>query len=468
MKNESGRFTKALGAMEILSLAFGATIGWGWVVLSGDWIKTGGTLGAILGFILCGFMLIFVGMTYSELCPALPKCGGEHVFSLRALGYNWSFICSWSLALCYLGVVCFEACALPNVVEVLLPAADIGYMYSIAGYPIHVTYVLIGFFSAAAILIINYIGIRCAAKLQKLLILALALVGISIMVSACFTGSIANTKPLFSDGISGTLSIAVMAPFFMVGFDVVPQAAEESNIEPRKLGKYMLMSIVLAVAWYCLIILSVSMILTDQEMVTKNLSTAYAMEKSWGRFGDVAKYFVVFGGVAGIMSSWNAFLLAGSRLLFAMAENKMIPSWFAKIHPKYQTPSNAILFLGGISCIAPLFGKAMMTWISNAASFTTVIAYGLTACSFLVLRKKEPELERPYKVSHYRFVGTIAILLSIGMLLLYIPGMPSGLGKEEWIILVIWGMLGALMLILCKQKYRKDKIHLQKKTMNVN
>lgn len=455
MKKESERFAKALGAVEILSLAFGATIGWGWVVLTGHWIMTGGTLGAILGFVFCGVMIIFVGMTYSELCPALPQCGGEHIFSLRALGYNWSFVCSWALALCYLGVVCFEACALPNVIEAAIPAIDVGLLYSVAGYPIHITYILIGSTSAAVILILNYIGIRSAAKFQNFLILSLAIVGIFLMVSAFIFGNFENAKPLFADGTSGMLSVAVMVPFFMVGFDVVPQAAEEANIELKKLGKYMLMSIILAVVWYSLIILSVSMILTDQEIALGNLSTSFALEKVWG---VAARYFVVFGGMAGIMSSWNAFLLAGSRLLFAMGESKMIPSWFAKIHQKYKTPSNAVLFLGGISCIAPFFGKVMMTWIANAASLTTVIAYGLTATSFLVLRKKEPELERPYKVRYYKFVGMMAVLLAIGMLSLYLPGMPSGLSKPEWTILAIWTVLGAGMFFQCKRKNRKEHV----------
>ncbi|MEG2097366.1 MAG: amino acid permease, partial [Pseudoflavonifractor sp.] len=117
MSEDKSRFVRVLGRFDILALAFGATIGWGWVILAGDWIQTGGTLGAILGFGLGGIMVTFVGLTYAELCPALPKCGGEHAFSLRALGYNWSFICSWALVLSYLGVVSFEACALPGVIE---------------------------------------------------------------------------------------------------------------------------------------------------------------------------------------------------------------------------------------------------------------------------------------------------------------------------------------------------------------
>lgn len=76
---------------DIIALAFGAMIGWGWVVLTGEWIMMAGTLGAILGFVFGGIMVLFVGLIYAELTSAMPQCGGEHVFSYRALGEKASF-----------------------------------------------------------------------------------------------------------------------------------------------------------------------------------------------------------------------------------------------------------------------------------------------------------------------------------------------------------------------------------------
>ena len=86
---------KVLGMKDILVIAFGAMIGWAWVVSSGDWISTAGTWGAVIAFLIGGIMVLFVGLTYAELTSAMPQCGGEHVFSYRALGPNASFICTW-------------------------------------------------------------------------------------------------------------------------------------------------------------------------------------------------------------------------------------------------------------------------------------------------------------------------------------------------------------------------------------
>ena len=95
MEKKKSEFEKVFSAWDILVLAFGAMIGWGWVVSTGDWIERGGVIGAMLGFILGGVMIFFIGLTYAELTPAMPECGGEHVFSFRALGPTGSFICTW-------------------------------------------------------------------------------------------------------------------------------------------------------------------------------------------------------------------------------------------------------------------------------------------------------------------------------------------------------------------------------------
>lgn len=450
MEQNNGKLQKILQTRDIIALAFGAAIGWAWVVLSGDWLLTGGTLGAILGFVIGGVMVLFVGMTYSELCPAMPRCGGEHVFSLRALGYNWSFVCSWALTLSYLGVVAFEACSLPSVLSHLVPAMYTGYAYTVAGMDIYIPFIIVGVAGAALLTWVNYVGIKFASWLQQVLTAIIVGVGL-LMLAASFTdGNVENIKPFFADGTKGMLSVAVITPFFMVGFDVIPQTAEECDIPPHKLGWLMMLSIVMAAGWYCLIIYCVSTLMTHEQIVASPLVTADALVGAWN--GNViARYIVVLGGMAGILTSWNAFLAAGSRVMLSMGESGMLPAWFTKVHPKYNTPSNSVLFIGGASMIAPFFGKQLLTWISNAASLSTVIAYCLVAVSFLVLRKNEPDMVRPYKVKYGNLVGAIAVVLSLGMLMLYLPGMPSGLGKPEWIIVAIWTVLGVGMHIAARK-----------------
>jgi amino acid transporter len=136
-----------------------------------------------------------------------------------------------------------------------------------------------------------------------------------------------------------------------------------------------------------------------------------------------------------------------------MAESKMLPQFLGKLHPKYKTPTNAVLLIGALCFIAPFFGRRMLVWLVDAGSAATVIAYLLVAVSFLVLRKNEPGMERPYKVRFGVLVGILAVAMSVFMVVLYIPGMPSGLVFEECIIVGIAVALGAALGVTAKIKY---------------
>lgn len=455
---EDSKFERVLSKKDIFAIAFGAMIGWGWVVMAGDWIKGAGTLGSIMAFIIGGIMVLFVGLTYAELTAAMPQCGGEHVFSLRALGKNGSFVCTWGIVLGYVGVVAFEACAFPTVIQYICPGFLKGYMYTIAGFDIYASWVAVGVVASIIITIINYFGAKSAAKLQTILTISIAAIGVALVAASGFSGNIENTKPLFTDGVGGILTVAVMTPFMFVGFDVIPQAAEEINVPFKKIGKIMILSIVMAVIWYIMIIIAVSMVMTKSQLDTSTLVTADAMKNAF--FGsEMAAKVVIIVGMAGIVTSWNSFFMGGSRAIYSLAESKMLPGFLAKLHPKYKTPTNAILLIGVISVVAPFFGRAMMVWLTDAGSFGVVVAYVLVSMSFLVLRFREPDMIRPYKVKCGKIIGGIAVLLSGFMMLLYLPGMPSGLVKEELIMVGAWTVLGIIFYSIAKLKYSDFGVH---------
>ena len=131
-----GNFVRVLKNQDVLALAFGAMVGWGWVVLAGSWVQTAGSWGSMFAFGIGGVVVILIGLTYAELASAMPLTGGEHVYSYRALGMGASFICTWSIILGYVSVVAFEAVALPTVVEELFPNYKVGLMWNVAGWDV--------------------------------------------------------------------------------------------------------------------------------------------------------------------------------------------------------------------------------------------------------------------------------------------------------------------------------------------
>lgn len=461
---KSGSFKRVLNTGDILVVAFGAMIGWGWVVSSGGWIQNAGVLSSVLGFVIGGVMLYFVGLTYAELTPALPKAGGEHVFSFKAFGPTGSFVCTWALILSYVGVVCFEACSLPTIVQYIFPGFVKGYMYSVAGFDIHATWVLLATLVTIAITWVNIRGVKAAAIFQTILTVTIALVGILLVAASAFRGSPANLEGqwMVGDGAfpvaRNMLSVAVVAPFFLMGFDVIPQVAEEINIPLRKIGWLLLASILFAVAFYALVIFGIGYVLDTRavadSMAGSGLVAADAMARAFGS-AAMAKVLIV-GGLCGIATSWNAFFIGGSRAIFSMAKARMIPRRFSKVHPRYKTPVNALLLICVLSLIAPFFGKTALVWIADTASFACCIAYGIVALSFLRLRRTAPDMHRPFKVRLHWPVGIVAALMSGVMVVMFIlPGTGCTLAPQEWVIVGGWTVLGVLFYISSKLVYRE-------------
>lgn len=463
MENKkTSEFDKVFSAWDILVIAFGAMIGWGWVVSTGEWIERAGVIGAIIGFIIGGIMIFFVGMAYAELTPAMPECGGEHVFSMRAMGPNGSFVCTWAIIGGYVSVVCFEACALPTIITYLYPKFLQGYLYTIAGFDVYASWLVVAILFAAFITFINILGGKTAALLQTILTVIIGAAGILLVVASLFSGSPANLEGQAFEGtgmgqvMGNIIRVAAISPFFFIGFDVIPQAAEEINVPLKKIGKMLILSIILGISFYSLVIFAVGFVMNHDQIVASyagsGLVTADAMAMAF--HSQAMSKVLIVAGMCGILTSWNSFMIGGSRAMYSMAESYMIPPIFKKLHKKYKTPIVAIILIGVLSMIAPLAGRRMLVWIVDAGNLGCCLAYCMVSLSFMILRKKEPTMPRPYKVKHWKFCGTMAVLMSGIIVALYIiPGTGVTLAPMEWLIAGGWAVLGVVFFIVCKAKY---------------
>ncbi len=432
-----------LGRRDILALAFGAMIGWSWVVLTGAWIGSAGTMGAITAFVIGGVAILLISLIYAELASALPFAGGEHVYSERALGSGASFVCTWGIILGYASVVTFEAVALPTVLDSLIPGLDKVYLWQIAGWDIYLSWVLVGVLGAAIMTVVNVLGVRMVALVQSVVVIAILLVGVLLVSGAVVTGDISNMQPLFKDGVAGITLVLVMVPFMFVGFDTIPQVAEEVDLPFRDIGVVLIASVAMAIVWYGLIILAVGLVLDPTAIDASTTVTAAANARIYGEVGGTV---LLVAGLAGIITSWNAFILGGSRAIYALANSGLLPKFLGQLHPKYHTPTNAIVLLGVLSALGPFFGRPALVWVVNAGSLGIVIAYVMVTWSFLVLRNREPSLDRPYKVPFGQFIGSLALVLAIAMTLLYLPGSPAALlWPQEWGIIIAWIILGGFL-----------------------
>lgn len=210
----------------------------------------------------------------------------------------------------------------------------------------------------------------------------------------------------------------------------------------------------LAILWYAAIIYSVGTTLTASEIKADSLAPADAMQKIYS--GVWAKSLLILAGLAGIVTSWNSFFVGATRAIYAMGYSGMLPKVFAILHPQYKSPTTAIIFVTGTSIIATLFGKEAMTWLINAGGLGIVISWSLVALSFYRLRKMEPNLARPFKVSFGKAIGIIAFLSSLALLYLYLPGKPSALNAIEWSIVAAWLIIGLIFYLWASRIYKRQ------------
>ena len=443
---------KEIGKVGFFCLAFGAMIGVGWVTAMGPWLRTAGPLGAAIAFVLGGVLLLFIGFCYAEVTAMLPVSGGEVAYAYKAFGKKHSFLVGWSLSFGYLSVSAFEAISVGKILSYLFPEIDRWPLYTINGDVIYITHLLLAFLFVSIITYVNYVGVQNSMRFQIYLTVIFLVIVSSVVALGFAKGSIDNLQPLFVGSSSpeimaGIIGVFATVPFWLVGFDTIPQGAEEAKdtVSPRTIGILILISIVAAVLFYILLIYSTSMISSRAALQETDLYTAKAFEQAFQSKLLVNGILIAI--LIGLLTSWNGFFLAGSRVLFAMGRGRIIAPAFGESHGRFKTPHNAVLFCGFITLCSSLLGRGAMIAFVDVGSLCIAAAFLGVSFSYLKLKKSFPEQHRPYRAPGGVWTGYIAAAGSFLILLaITLPGSPAALKWPlEWAILFTLCVLGVIL-----------------------
>ena len=243
---------RAISGFGFFALAFGSMIGVGWITALGGWFEQAGPVGAIVAFMAGGALMLIIGLCYAEVTPMLPVTGGEVAYAYKAYGTSKAFVIGWFLAFGYLSVSSFEAISVGLVLSFLFPQIDVLPLYQIAGSTVYASHLLLAFVFTGFITAINYFGVAIASRVQIVLTGAFLLCALLFVVSGIASGEIGNLAPYFGDralgsgGLAGMLAVFVTVPFWYVGFDTIPQAAEERREDSplHRLGVYVILAII--------------------------------------------------------------------------------------------------------------------------------------------------------------------------------------------------------------------------------
>ncbi len=456
------KLEKTISFRSYVTLGLGIVVGIGWVVYSGQWLKDGGPLGAIIAFLIGGLLLIPVGKCYAELTSAIPVSGGEIAFSFKAFGPFVCFLTAWIIAFNYVMVTPFETIAIGTLLESIVPAITTEPIYYIDGSKVSLSTIVPGVGTGIFLIWLNYKGVESSTKFQAFIIYALIACTLVFTAVAFIKGDVSNLTPLFATKGSlwavapaSIISVIVVVPWFLSGFDAIPQAAEEAGIkmDAKQLGTAIILTIIGGTIFYILIILAVAMSMPWQISSKLPFASAEVFKAAFG-YAWVAK-LVLITALMGLVSTLNGMYIAASRVIFALGRGGLLPRWFADVHPVYHTPRNALLFVGVISLIGPFVGKAAMGPIVNSSSLGFSSALIVTCLAAIRLRHTAPSLPRPYKVSKaYLYAG--AAISFILVLLMILPQSSGQLAMHEFLIVGIWMAFGIVVYFWQMSKKTMD------------
>lgn len=467
MAEKRTKLKKSMGPGAIWAVAVGSIIGWGCFIQGGLWTqRAGGPLPLFLGFLVGGILMIVVGCSYSYMIAKFPVAGGEFAYAYKGFGKTASYICGWMLSLGYLSIVALNATALPVLASYLFPGVfSSGYLYTIAGYDVYAGEIALSLFFIILFGIMNYRGAKFVGNLQLAMVLIMCAAVLVSVAGTVLTGLFdsSNLAPLYgAEGknfIGGFISILALAPFLYVGFDCIPQAAEEYDFPPQKCRKLIISALIVGALIYGAMALVTDSVIPWQQVLTMTDASGSAVKWHTGAVLDLAMGKLGVGFVAlavcmGIFTGMNGFFMTSSRLLFGMARAKMLPSIFGKIHNKHKTPSYCVIFVTVICCICPFFGREVIGWVVDMCSVGTAFGYFFTCAGAWILLKKYGNPSDTNRIRPVTAMAGSCISVAI-LLLLIIPGSPAFMAPQSFVALVVWVLLGGIFYLCSRHNFMK-------------
>ncbi|MBQ3464639.1 APC family permease [Candidatus Saccharibacteria bacterium] len=470
---------KQLSPTHVWAIAFGCIIGWGSFINPGKkFLPNSGVAGTAIAMALGALVMIIIARSYSYMVPKFPKAGGEFTFTKMCFGKNMAYICGWFLVVAYLTNVPMNSTAIGLIVDGLDGPLDIlkfGFHYQIAGFNVWLGEILLA--SGILILfgILNILGVKKAGFVQTVLAILLATCAFTLCIAGIVSAKAKgiNMEPIWgfdkaaaiaanattenigdfahvgSQGIlSAILATFAIAPWAFVGFDTIPQAAEEFKFSYKKVMGIMTVAIIFG----CFVYISNNTVAAaalenwpDRVMAGEWVVLVAATEL----LGTFGKVLIGVGVSSAVLSGIMGFYLASSRLMYSMSQDGFLPKWFGEIDKRHNTPRNAMIFCIIVSLSGPILGREALGWFVDMSAIGASIGYLATSVATLRTMKRDHDGTTELKIM--AILGAIFSCIFIILQLIPIPGL-SGVhfGKESYIMLIIWIVLG--IIFYAKQK----------------
>jgi APA family basic amino acid/polyamine antiporter len=442
---------RSLGPLSLISLGVGGIIGAGIFTLTGVAAATNAGPGLVISFVLAAIGCVFAGLCYSEFSTMIPIAGSAYTYAYATMGELVAWIIGWDLILEYsVGAATVSIGWSQTLVAFLhslgidLPAKllaspfqssvlpDGSTVYGIINLPAVIVVVLIS--------VVLMIGIRESAGVNNIIvvlkvsvILVFIAIGWSYIHPANLTPLIPpNTTGNFGDfGYSGLLAGAGVIFFAYIGFDAVSTAAQEAKVPKRDMPIGIIGSLLVCTVLFILYT-HVLTGMVDYHKLNVAAPLSLALEQIPYRWLTIGMNVAVLAGLTSVML---VMLLGQSRVLFSMANDRLLPKAFRDVHPKFRTPWKCnlmlMIFVSMFAAFVPISVVGKMT------SIGTLFAFVIVCIGIIIMRRTHPDTPRPFKTPLVPLFPLLGIAVNVAMM--------YGLGWSNWLRLVIWMAIGLLI-----------------------
>ncbi len=479
MKSEN-RLRRILGPVQLSALGIGAIIGAGIFVATGAAAHNVAGPALMLSYVVAGITCIFAALCYAEFAAMVPVAGSAYTYAYATLGEMFAWIIGWDLVLEYAVGSATVATGWSGYFQDVLKKFGIALPETLRQSPWAYDATTGGFVSTGsfinlpAVLIVIVItailvkGIAESASFNALMVGVKVAAVLFVIGVGVFYIDPANWHPFAPFGWSGLnifghhvagqtdaggnpvgmLAGAAIIFFAYIGFDSVSTHTEEAKNPQRDVPIGIIASLVVCTVLYILVVAVLTgMVKYDQLDINASVSVAF-QQKGLGW----AQFLIAAAGVAGITSVLLVMMLSGPRVFLAMARDGLVPkSFFGEVHPKFRTPHKSTMLIGAfVICLAGFLPIDALLHLTNIG---TLFAFVVVCLAVLVMRKKYPNAERPFRCPGVPIVP----ILGIGMCLLLMFSLPTA----NWWRLGIWLAIGIVIYFAYGQRHSVMKKYIE-------
>lgn len=398
--NKGGTLRRTLTPLMLWGLGTGYVISgmyFGWNL----GLEKGGTLG--LAIATGGIILMYLAFTfsYAELACAIPKAGGVFDYAHRAMGRDAAFLAGMAQHIEFVFAPPAIALSIGAYFNLFLPDLPV--------IPMAMTAYLI-------FTVLNIIGVRTAAVFE--LLVTIMAVGELLLFAGIVLPSFrvehltANPLPHGTAGIFAAIPFAI---WFFLGIEGVANVAEEA-IDPQRTIIKGFGSAIATLVFLCVLTFIGAIGVAGWEAVVYNaegVPSDSPLPLALGRVVGVSHpmyHLLITVGIFGLVASFHGLILAGGRSTFEFGRTGFAPAWFGRVHPRFGTPANALLANTAVGMAALLTGKTAQ--IITIAVFGALTLYMMAMITMIRLRKREPDMERPFKAPFFPLAPWLALVIA--------------------------------------------------------